>query len=346
MKNEDLKSLVCFLMFSISALMALPGQAQYTPILPLIKLEGRAQGTTYHISYYSNDSLAFKKSVDSLLKKIDSSLSTYLQASIISRINRNDSHIKADAHFKKVFERSMEISEITNGMFDITVAPVVNAWGFGFTKKNDIARTNIDSLLKWVGYKKVKLEGSKLVKQYAQTMLDMNAIAQGYTVDEIANLFDTRGVQSYIVELGGEVKAKGRKTNLEFWLVGIDRPSELDGGEYQAILQLENKALATSGNYRRYYEENGRKYAHIIDPRTGYPAKHTLLSATVVANDCMSADAFATAFMVMGYENTVAFLTAHPEERLEVILIYDDGGKWKTYISPSLQTAVYDLIEE
>jgi thiamine biosynthesis lipoprotein len=323
-----------------------PGCAQDAKVFPMVKLEGRAQGTTYHISYYEKDSQSYKKSVDSLLKTIDSSLSTYLPASIISRINRNDPHIKADPHFRRVFERSMEVAAITNGMFDITVAPVVNAWGFGFTKKNDIAKTNLDSLLKWVGYRKVKLEGNKLVKQFSQTMLDMNAIAQGYTVDEIAKLLDTRGVQSYIVELGGEVIAKGRKTNEEHWRVGIDRPSEMDGGEYQAILQLDNKALATSGNYRRFYEENGRRYAHIIDPRTGYPAKHNLLSATVVANDCMSADAFATAFMVMGYEGTKTFLAAHPHEGLDVILIYDDGGKWKTYISPSLLSAVSDLKEE
>jgi FAD:protein FMN transferase len=328
------------------SLLTLPGSAQETSILPLIKLEGRAQGTTYHISYYSKDSLYYKSSIDSLLRKIDSSLSTYLPASIISRMNRNDSRVKADPHFKKVFERSMEVAAVTNGMFDITVAPVVNAWGFGFTKKSNIAKTNIDSLLQWVGYSKIKLEGDKLVKQFPQVMLDLNAIAQGYTVDELAKLLDSRGVQNYIVELGGEVKAKGRKTNEEFWRVGIDRPSEMDGGEYQAILQLDNKALATSGNYRRYYEENGRRYAHIIDPRTGYPAKHNLLSATVVATDCMSADAFATAFMVMGYENTKAFIAAHPTEKLEVILIYDDGGKWKTYISPSLQTAVSDLKEE
>jgi thiamine biosynthesis lipoprotein len=341
-----LKSLACCLPALFFLLWVHPVCAQDAKDFPLIKLEGRAQGTTYHISYYSKDSLSYKQSVDSLLKKIDSSLSTYLPASIISRINRNDPRVKADPHFKRVFERSMEVAEVTNGMFDITVAPVVNAWGFGFTKKSDITRTNIDSLLQWVGYKKVTMEGNILVKQSPQMMLDMNAIAQGYTVDELAKLLDIRGVQSYIVELGGEVKAKGRKTNDEYWKVGIDRPSEMDGGEYQAILKLENKSLATSGNYRRYYEENGRRYAHIIDPRTGYPAKHNLLSATVVAKDCMSADAFATAFMVMGYEGTKTFLAAHPHEGLEVILIYDDDGKWKTYYSPSLQTVVADLMDD
>ena len=315
-------------------------------VFPLRQLEGRAQGTTYHISYYSKDTFSLKGSIDSLLKKIDSSLSTYLPASIISRMNSNDSHAVADQHFKNVFARSNEISTLTKGLFDITVAPVVNAWGFGFTKKKDVRKENVDSLLKLVGFEKVRLQDGRLVKKMPEMMIDMNAIAQGYTVDQMGEFLDAYGIESYIVELGGELRTKGRKSDGGYWKIGIDRPSELESNEFQAILSLEGKSMATSGNYRRFYEENGKRYAHIIDPRTGFPAKHNLLSATVVAKDCMTADAFATAFMVMGVEETKSFLAAHPGEGLEVILIYDDGGRWKTYISPALQTAVTDVKSE
>ncbi len=315
-------------------------------IFPVVKMDGKAQGTTYHISYHSKDSINYKVSMDSLLRKIDSSLSTYLPVSIISRMNRNETNVFADDHFKNVFSRATEISVKTNGLFDITVAPIVNAWGFGFTKKNDINQANVDSLLKLVGFNKVKLNDNKLWKQSQDMMIDMNAIAQGYTVDQMAKLLEDYGIQSYIVELGGEVKTKGFKTENEYWKVGIDYPSELESDEYQAILSLENKSMATSGNYRRFYEENGKRYAHIIDPRTGFPAKHNLISVTVVANDCMSADAYATAFMVMGMDETKLFLATHPEEGLEVILIYDEGGKWETYISPALQSAVSELQSE
>ena len=241
--------------------------------------------------------------------------------------------------------RSVEVAEKTNGLFDITVAPVINAWGFGFTKKASVDSVMIDSLLDLVGYKMVRLEGKKLVKEKPQSMLDFNAIAPGYTVDILAAYLESKGITNYLVELGGEVKAKGKKNNDNDWTVGIDQPNEIstDGRPLKAIIKLKDKALATSGNYRKFYVEDGQKRAHIIDPHTGYPAKHNLLSATVLAGDCATADAYATAFMVMGLEKAKQFLAAHPELQLEVFFIYDENNVWKTYSSETLKERIEEI---
>ncbi len=305
----------------------------------LIKISGEAQGTTYHIAYYSENNINYKNLVDSIFKKIDSSLSTYLPASIISRINSNEDDVQLDDHFINVFTKSVSVSEITDGAFDITVAPVINAWGFGFSKKEKVDSTVIDSLLRFVGYTKMKLNGNSIQKEAKEVMLDFNAIAQGYTVDVIAAYFESKDLKDFFIELGGEVRAKGNKKNKEEWKVGIDKPVEEEGEErdIQAILKLKDRSLATSGNYRKFYMENGQKYSHIIDPKTGYPAKNNLLSASVVAGDCMTADAFATAFMVMGLEKAINFIEANKSLNLEVYFIYDDNGVWKTYTSANLK---------
>ncbi len=176
-------------------------------------------------------------------------------------------------------------------------------------------------------------------------MLDFNALAQGYTVDVLASFLESKGIINYLVELGGEVKAKGKKDPDEYWKVGIDQPNETatDGRPLKAIIKLKDRALATSGNYRKFYVENGKKYAHIINPFTGYPAKHNLLSATVLADDCMTADAYATAFMVMGLEKAKQFLSEHKELNLEVFFIYDENGIWKTYTSETLKEWIEEI---
>ncbi len=310
----------------------------------LIKISGEAQGTTYHISYYAEKNINYKPALDSIFKKIDSSLSTYLPASIISRINRNETNVLVDDHFIKVFNKSMEVSKLTAGSFDITVAPVINAWGFGFSKKEKVDSGMIDSLLQFVGYKKIQIKGKQLIKEKPGIMLDFNAIAQGYTVDVIAKFLELKGIRSYFIELGGEVKARGKKSGDEYWKVGIDKPNEEEGErELQSIIKMQDQALATSGNYRKFYVENGKKFSHIIDPETGYPAKNNLLSVSVVANDCMTADAYATAFMVMGLEKSKEFLAAHTALHLEVFFIYDDKGEWKTYTSDSLKKLMEEL---
>lgn len=304
-----------------------------------IKIAGNAQGTTYQITWLSENKSDYKEAVDSILKKIDSSLSTYLPVSIISKINKNDTAVIVDDYFTDVFNKAIEISEKTNGLFDVTVAPVINAWGFGFTKKAMVDSTMIDSLLDFIGYKMVRLEEKRLVKEKPQVMLDFNAIAQGYTVDVLASYLESKSIVNYLVELGGEVKAKGKNNNDKYWAIGIDQPNEVmtDDRPLKAIIKLKDRALATSGNYRKFYIEDGKKYAHIIDPYTGYPAKHNLLSATVLADDCMTADAYATAFMVMGAEKSKQFLSEHKELQLDVFFIYDEKGVWKTYTSETLK---------
>lgn len=310
-----------------------------------IRMGGNAQGTTWQITFLSSNNADYKEAIDSIFKAIDSSLSTYIPSSIISRINKNDTSVRLDDHFINVFNQSIEVSEKTDGLFDITVAPVINAWGFGFTKKANVNEAMIDSLLDFVGYKMVRLEGKKLVKEKAQSMLDFNAIAPGYTVDLLAAYLESKGVTSYLVELGGEVRAKGKKNNDNYWTVGIDQPNEIptNGRPLKAIIKLKDKALATSGNYRKFYVEGGQKRAHIIDPHTGYPAKHNLLSATVLASDCTTADAYATAFMVMGVEKAKQFLSAHKELQLEVFFIYDENGAWKTYSSEILKEWIEEI---
>jgi thiamine biosynthesis lipoprotein len=309
----------------------------------LIKIEGNAQGTTYHISYLSDDVINHKTAIDSLLKEIDLSMSTWLPGSIISRINNNDNSVVVDQYFIDVFNKSLEVSGKTDGLFDVTVGSLVNSWGFGFTKKTTQDSIKIDNLLHFVGYKMLKLEGNKIIKAKPGIKIDFNAIAQGYTVDVLANYLESKGINNYLVELGGELKAKGKKEN-EDWKVGIDKPDEkASERKLEAVINLKNKALATSGNYRKFYEEGGQKFSHIINPKTGYPAQQNLLSVTVIANDCITADAYATAFMVMGLKKSIRFLEDNKDLKLEVYFIYDENGNWKTYASESLKKWIKEL---
>lgn len=307
-----------------------------------ITISGAAQGTSYHITYLAGQHSNYRESFDSIFKKIDLSLSTYNTRSIISKINRNDTTVEVDEYFSDVFKKSIEVSEKTKGLFDVTVAPIINAYGFGFTKKERITNVLIDSLLRFVGYKKVRLVDNKLVKDIPQVMLDFNAIAQGYTVDVLASFLESKGISNYLVEVGGELRAKGTKLNDSSWTVGIEQPNEslTEDASLFAVINIKDKSLATSGNYKKFYVEEGKKYAHIIDPFTGYPAKHNLLSATVIADNCITADAYATSFMVMGLEKSKQFLLEHKDLNLEVFFIYDENGVSKKYISKFLEENV------
>ena len=300
-----------------------------------IKIAGTAQGTTYHITYLAGVESNYRESIDSIFSLIDQSLSTYVPGSIISRINKNDSTVIADEYFTEVFNKSMEVSANTNGLFDITVAPIINAYGFGFTKKEKVTASLIDSLLPFIGYKKVNLVNKKIQKESPKIMLDFNAIAQGYTVDVLAKFLESKAVSNYLVEVGGELRVKGKNLGDSIWTVGIEQPIEdpTNGTSLNIKIKLKDKALATSGNYKKFYVEDGKKYSHIINPFTGYPAKNNLLSATVIADDCMTADAYATSFMIMGLEKSKQFLSEHKDLKLEVILIYDENGVWKRYSS-------------
>lgn len=303
------------------------------------ELSGFAQGTTYSIIYESERGENLQSSIDSFLTDFDRSLSIYDPNSIISRFNRNDPAVAADDAFIEVFNKSGEVFAATNGAFDITVGPVVNALGFGSKDTLAVDSLVIDSLLQYVGMNKVNLAEGKLLKQHPNMQLDVNAIAQGYSVDLVARFLEERGIRNYMVEIGGEVRAKGKNSKRSVWKIGIDRPQEgnmLPGANLQAIVSLDDKSLATSGNYRKFYEKNGIKYVHTINPKTGYPVVSNLLSATVVAEDCITADAYATAFMVMGLEQSIEFLQEH--WFLDAFLIFADAqGRFQVYFTPGLK---------
>ncbi len=290
-------------------------------------LEGFTQGTSYHIAYNSPDSVDYHNEIKEIFEQIDNSMSVYNPGSIISEINRDEEDVRPDDYFTRVFNRASEISAKTGGAFDITVAPLVNAWGFGFSKMDNVTPKLIDSLLQFVGWEKVSIENQVFVKDHPGIMLDMNAIAKGFTVDVVAEFFESKGIKDYMVEIGGEIRLKGMNRNNQLWRIGIDKPVEdpaVISRELQEVLQMTGRSMATSGNYRRFYVKDGQRYAHTIDPVTGYPVQHNLLSATVLTNTCMDADAWATAFMVMGLERSMEFARNIPE--LEAYFIYDLNG--------------------
>ena len=259
-------------------------------------------GTVYKIAYQHDADL--KPEIEAELKRFDQSLSPFNDSSVISRVNRNE-ELVTDSFFQTCFNRSMEISRETKGAFDITIAPLANAWGFGFKKGAFPDSLMIDSLLQITGYEKVKLENGKVVKQDPRIMLSCSAVAKGYSVDVIARLLDRKGIKNYMVDIGGEVVVKGKNATGDLWRIGINKPyddSLAVKQDIQVVLNLTDLGMATSGNYRNYYYKDGKKYAHTIDPRTGYPVQHSILSSTVIAEDCMTADALATSFMVMELE--------------------------------------------
>ena len=293
-------------------------------------------GTTYKIVYQCDSDLT--ASIRQELRRVDYSLSPFNKESVITAVNQNR-EVMLDPYFVEVFNKAMEISRETKGAFDITVAPLVNAWGFGFKHEQMPTKRQVDSLRQIIGYQKVALKNGKVEKQDPRMMLDCSAIAKGFGVDAVARLLRDRGVQNFMVEIGGEVVTCGVNAQRLPWRVGVVKPSEdslSTGHELQTILNVTDKAMATSGNYRNFYYKNGRRYAHTIDPKTGYPVQHSLLSATVLAASCTVADAYATSFMVMGLDNARQLLEHHPE--LMAYLIYDDGkGDIAVWFSPSLR---------
>lgn len=281
--------------------------------------------------------------IEKILQDFDLSVSTYLPNSIISRINSNQKKVKVDKYFIACFNKAKEVWKNTDGAFDPTVYPLVNAWGFGPGKKQKIEKTKIDSILKFVGFDLITLKGNKVIKKDPRVSLDFNAFAQGYSVDVVSEFLNSKGINSYIVEIGGEVYAKGKKPNNENWSIGIEQPidNKISGNPLKAIVKLENIAIATSGNYRRFVIEDGIKYAHHIDPKTGYPTKNNLLSASIFSKECISSDANATGILVMGLEKAKLFLQLHTE--LQAYLIYsDDKGNYQVFQTPGLK----DILSE
>lgn len=309
------------------------------------KIQGFTQGTSYHVTYSSRDSINIQPMVDSVLASFDKSLSTYDSLSLISAFNQPGSGVEVDEKLAVCFNKAREVYHRTNGAFDITIAPVVNYWGFGFTAHAEnfhVDSAIIDSLLQFVGMDKVELEAGRLVKKDPRLMLDVNAIAQGYAVDVVCDFLGDMGTKNYLVEIGGEVRAKGKNARGEFWRVGIDKPVEgnyIPGQNLQAVMSLKNQSLATSGNYRKFIEKDGVKYAHSIDPKTGFPSRHQLLSATILAPDCITADAYATACMVLGLEKAKQLVEQIDD--IEAYLIYNDkNGKFQTFSTPGLLSRI------
>ncbi len=310
--------------------------------LAYIELSGFAQGTTWKVIYNDSENINYQSEIDSLLISINKSMSIWDSMSLLSRINRNAPNVMIDNDLQNVLKSGLKIGEMTNGAFDITVLPLVDLWGFGLKKKDKVLKSQIDSVLPLVNYRNIALENGIIKKKNPKISIDVNGIAQGYSVDAIAMFLEIRNVQNYLVEVGGELRAKGVNRTGNLWNIGIDKPT--DGSnemtrDLELILQISDISISTSGNYRRYYIMDGVKYAHTINPRTGRPVTHNLLSATVITKDCAWADGLATAFMVMGVDKSIEFVKQHND--IEVLLIYTDNeGKYRNYMTDGVKKMI------
>jgi FAD:protein FMN transferase len=324
------------------------GRVQFT-------LAGETQGTYYRILYYDDEGRNFMHEVEQILRDVDRSVSVYIPHSLISRINLNETD-EVDEIFAENFRVAWEVSEATGGAFDCTIGRLIEAWGWGFSKRDSVTPELIDSLRQVAGYQKVRLEEGRLVKDDTLITINFNAIAQGYTSDLIARFFLEQGVKSFLIDVGGELVAHGKKPGqtllhrASHWTIGIELPDDegsripdnLMERPVTALLRITGKGVATSGNYRKFYVKDGVKFSHTIDPSTGYPVQHTLLSATVVASNAALADAWATAFMVLGPEKSMLMLENLPG--IEAYFIYsDEAGNDKTWFSPGLKGMVEEL---
>lgn len=291
--------------------------------------EGKTQGTYYSATYLQPDGRDLKAKIEKRLQQFEMSLSTYNPNSIISRINNNDPTVKTDSDFETIFYAAQEAAVRTNGALDITVGPLVKAWGFAFGNNDHSKLPNVSDFLPYVGYKKVRIEHHKVIKDDPRILIDANSIAQGYSVDVIAKLLRDNGCKNYMIEIGGEVACKGLNARGEKWRIGIDKAvddSTSMNEELQTILSITDCAVTTAGDYRKFYIKDGKKYSHIINPHTGYPANSNLLSVTIVAPTAIMADAYDTPFMVLGVDSCLKVCKSIPG--MECYLIYvDKNGK-------------------
>ena len=309
---------------------------------------GNTQGTTYEIILADKEVNFTNAEIDSLLSEFDASLSTYIPTSKISQLNAPEELINLvdeSGFFKTCYLKSKEIFQITNGAFDPSVFPLVKGWGFMDNVESPLSQSEVDLLLENVGFDQhhtISFEGKviALAKTNTGFQLDFNAIAQGYSVDVLADFLDERGQTNYYIEIGGELVLRGKNTDGTKWNIGIDIPAEKSTTHaIENIISISNEAIATSGSYRKFYEMDGQRYAHFLDPKTGYPVQHSLLSATVIAPTCAEADAYATAFMVIGAKETLAFVENHPELKLKVYLLEADGNQgYKRSMSKGFQS--------
>ena len=330
-------------------------------LFPLTTFQGEAQGTTYSVRYI-NDSIVYKTAVDSILDAFDKDLSGWREGSLINRLNdfqRTDTvfaFVDSTKYFSVIFDVSREIWQKTDGAFDPTVFPLVELWGFGHKAPEEVSPEKVEEMLNLVSMEPANIdmiemfrdgyfyEETQIRKGQGQVKLDFNAIAQGYSIDLLGDYLQEQGVNDFMIELGGEVLCKGINQDGRAWRLAIDKPVDLsEQRQFQALLDVENKAVATSGSYRKFREIDGKKYSHAIDPRTGYPVTHNLLSATVLAKTCGEADAYATAFLVMGADRAMEWIDANPEAGLEAYFIMDEEGSFKTIMSKSLEDKIMEL---
>lgn len=304
--------------------------------------DGLTQGTTYHIVVKSDRPLFLQAEIDSLLKVVDNSMSLYNPASLLCRLNRNETD-SLDDFITGCIRTADSISRESGGLYDVTIKPLTSA--YGFAGDSVVQHPNVDSLLQFVGYEKISVENGRLRKSDPRVQIDLNSIAQGATSDFIAKYFDKVGFTDYLIEVGGEIFCKGHKTKGRPWVVGVDRPFEgnfTPGADLMVHIGMTNRGLATSGNYRKFYtDDNGRKIVHTVNAKTGQPFMSSLLSATVVAENATKADAYGTMMLLFGLEKSKEYLAAHPE--VQAYLVYsDDKGNFQTYVTPELQSMIVE----
>ena len=301
-------------------------------------LQGLAQGSYYAVTYYDEQGRNFQKEIDSIFHAVDVSVNLWVDTSVISKVNRNED-VVLDSIFVDNFRIAQEAARLSDGYFDPTISPIVAAWGFSYKNGDSITPQLIDSLKQLVDYRNVSIENGKVVKANPAMTLDFNAIAQGYTSDLIASFLDSRGVKNYLVDTGGEIMARGCKPSGDPWIVGIEKPAENWDSEQvvQTRVALRDKGLVTSGSTRKYVERNGKRYSHCIDPNTGYPVEHQLLSATVLAENSVWADALASICMVMGMEKSLPLIESM--DGVEAYYIYvNEKGDLETFATKGFCT--------
>ncbi len=330
--NRLLPSLACCL------LVILAGCQSHDKIV----LQGLAQGSYYAVTYYDDDERDFQAGIDSIFALVDASVSLWNPNSIISKVNRNEA-VTLNQVFIDNFNIAQESSRISDGYFDATISPLVAAWGFSYKNGDSITPELVDSLRQLVDYRKIRIVDDSVVKDDPRISLDFNAVAQGYTSDMIATYLKSQGVDNYLVDVGGEIMAGGGKPNGESWIVGVEKPSENADSEriVQTRILLKDKGLVTSGSYRKYVERDGRRFSHCIDPKTGYPVVHNLLSATVLAETSVKADALASICMVMGMEKSLELIKTM--DGVEAYYIFEDAdGNLQDYATEGFKKLIVE----
>ncbi len=305
-------------------------------------LQGLAQGSYYAVTYYDEQERNFQHEIDSIFHAVDMSVNLWVDSSVISKVNRNE-EVVLDQIFIDNFNIAQEAAKLSDGYFDPTVSPIVAAWGFSYKVGDSITPQLIDSLKQWVDYRKVRIENGKVIKENPNMTLDFNAIAQGYTSDLIAAFLESRGIKRYLVDTGGEIMAKGEKNNGKPWIVGIEKPAENKDSEQvvQTRIALRDKGLVTSGSTRKYVERNGKRYSHSINPKTGYPVEHNVLSVTVLAENSVWADALASICMVMGLEQSLPLIESL--DSVEAYYIYaNEQNELETFATEGFKTLLID----